>query len=173
MAPIHFLPPPRLLPIPWGLRAHTHAIPILVDRTLTLPLLAIFPLIIFPLACTIFAHRIPGSLPLCPFHHTSTHPIILWTPYLTIGPWRCHPLPLPHSWSVTQFPVTTTIASVCDSASPLPLPYYRSLTQFPFCLLISVLLLMAWSVLGFPTYINPVYHSCIPQLESTWFYMVN
>jgi len=134
--------------IPRGLRAHTHAIPILADRTLSLPLLVIFPLITFLSLCTISARRISGSPPLCPFHPTSTHPIISWTPYLTIGPWCHHPLPLPHSRLVTQSPVTTTIASVCDSASPLPLPYHRSLTQSPFHLPIFVLLLMAWSMLN-------------------------
>jgi len=46
MAPIHFPSRPHFLPIPGGLRAHTHAIPILVDRTLSLPILVVFPLII-------------------------------------------------------------------------------------------------------------------------------
>jgi hypothetical protein len=76
VAPIHFPSRPRFLPIPGRLRAHTHAIPILVDRTLPLSLLVIFSLIVFPLTCTIFARRIPGLFPLCPFHLTGTHPII-------------------------------------------------------------------------------------------------
>jgi hypothetical protein len=76
VAPIHFPSRSRLLSIPGRLRAHTHAIPILADRTLPLPLLVIFPLITFSLSCTIFARRTPGSRPLCPFHLTGTHPII-------------------------------------------------------------------------------------------------
>jgi hypothetical protein len=81
-------------------------------------------------------------LPLCQYQ--SYH---ILNPYCTLG------------WWLT--PCSLTIVSVCDSVSPLPLPYYRSLTQFSFCLPISVLLLTAWSVLKFLTYINPVYHSCI------------
>jgi hypothetical protein len=77
LAPIHFLPRSRLLPIPGGLRTHTHAIPILADRTLSLSLLVIFPLITSSFACTISARRILSSFPLCPFHSTGTHPIIL------------------------------------------------------------------------------------------------
>jgi hypothetical protein len=172
MAPIHFLPCSRLLSIPWGLCTHTYAIPLLVDCPLALPFLVIFSLIAFLLICTISACRIPGLLPLCPFHFTSTHPNISWAPYLTIGPWYHHPLPLPHPQSVTQPPITLTKASVCDSVSLLPLPYHWSLTQSPFCLPISVLLLTAWSVLVSLTYINPIYHSCILQLESTWFFLV-
>jgi hypothetical protein len=49
MAPIHFPPRSRLLPIPRRLRAHTYAIPILADRTLPLPLLVVLPLITFSL----------------------------------------------------------------------------------------------------------------------------
>jgi len=102
MAPIHFLPRSCLLPIPWGLCTHTHAMLFLVDHTLTLPFLVIFPLIIFLLTCTISACQISGSLPLCSFHLTGTHLIISWTPFLTISPWHRHPLPLSHSQSVTQ-----------------------------------------------------------------------
>jgi hypothetical protein len=120
VAPIHFPSRPRFLPIPGRLRAHTHAIPILADRTLPLPLLVIFPLIAFLLTCTIFAPRIPSSHPLCPFHLTGTHPIISWTPYLTIGPRRHHPLPLPNPRLMTRSPVTATIASVCDSVPLCP-----------------------------------------------------
>jgi hypothetical protein len=105
MAPIHFLPHSCLLPIPQGLCAHTHAIPLLDDHTLTLFFLAIFSLIAFLSICTIFACWTPSSPPLCPLHLTSTHPIISWTPYLTIGPWCCHPLPLLHPWSVTHSPL--------------------------------------------------------------------
>jgi hypothetical protein len=76
VAPIHFPPRSHFLPIPGRLRAHTHAIPILADRTLPLPLLVIFSLIVFPLTCTILARRISGSLPLCPFYPTGTYPII-------------------------------------------------------------------------------------------------
>jgi hypothetical protein len=68
VAPIHFLPRSCLLPIPGGLCAHTHAIPILVDCTLSLPLLVIFSLIAFPLTCAISACWILGLFLLCPFH---------------------------------------------------------------------------------------------------------
>jgi hypothetical protein len=50
VAPIHFPPRSRFLPIPGRLRAHTHAIPILVDRTLPLPLLVVLSMTMFPLA---------------------------------------------------------------------------------------------------------------------------
>jgi len=118
MAPIHFPSRSHLLPIPWGLWVHTHAIPLLVDCTLALPFLVIFPLTIFLSTCTISAHWISGLLTLCPFHFTGTHPIIPWTPYPTIGLWRCHPLP--HLQVVTWFPTTLTIASVRDSVSLYP-----------------------------------------------------
>jgi len=47
MAPIHFPSHSRPLPLSRGLRMHTHAIPLLVDRTLSLSFLVIFPLIAF------------------------------------------------------------------------------------------------------------------------------
>jgi hypothetical protein len=118
MAPIHFPSCSCLLPIPWRLHTHTHAIPLLADCTLALPFLVIFPLIIFLSTCTISAHWISSWLTLCPFHLTGTHPIISWTPYPTIGLWHHHPLP--HPRVVTQFPITLTIAPVCDSVSLYP-----------------------------------------------------
>jgi hypothetical protein len=172
VAPIHFPTHSRHLPLPQGLCMHTHAIPLLADRALALPFLVIFPLIVFLLICTIFARRVPGLCPSCPFHFTSAHLIISWTPYLAISPWHCHPLPLPYFQLVTQFPFTLTIASVCDSVPPLPLPYYLSLTQSSFCLPVSVLPLTAWSVLMSLNYINPMYCCSILQLESTWFFPV-
>jgi len=132
LAPIHFLPCPRLLPIPGGLCAHTHAIPILVDRTLSLPLLVIFSLITFSFTCTISARRILSLFPLCPFHSTGTHPII------TLNP-------LPYCWSMTSSPPTLTASSVgdsvpiifttvsvCDSISPLPFTLLLVSDSVPF-----------------------------------------
>jgi hypothetical protein len=159
MAPIHFPPRPRFLPIPGRLRAHTHAIPILADCTLPLPLLVIFSLIDFLLTCTMFACWIPGSLPLCPFHLTGTHPIISW----------------PHTLLSVHNVVILTASSVGDSvpcyhypsfglwlSSPSALTLPLVSDSFPsFHLPFSVLLLTAWSVLGFPMYINPLYYSCI------------
>jgi len=95
-------------------------------------------------------------------------PLYWYSPYYTLNPLPYYrsmmtsPLTFTASLVGDSLPVIFTIVSVCDSVPPLPLPYYQSLTQFPFCLPISVLLLTAWSVLKFPTYINPVYHSCIP-----------
>jgi len=85
------------------------------------------------LSCSPVLYLLAGSLarPLCAFHFTGTHPVISWAPYLTIGPWHCHPIPLLHPQLVTQSPVTFTIVSVCDSISPLPLPYHWSLTHSP------------------------------------------
>jgi hypothetical protein len=98
MAPIHFPSRPRLLPIPGRLRAHTHAIPILVDHTLPIPLLVILSLIAFPLTCTIFACWIPARFPyalsilpvpilLYPEPHTllSAHDVITPYPYRILG----------------------------------------------------------------------------------------
>jgi hypothetical protein len=66
VAPIHFPPRSRFLPIPGRLCAHTHAIPILADCALPLPLLVILPLITFPLS--LYYISLAGSsarFPLC------------------------------------------------------------------------------------------------------------
>jgi hypothetical protein len=162
LAPIHFLPHSHLLPVPGGLHVHTHAIPILADHTLSLPLLVILPLIMSSFHLYYICSLDPRLIPPMPL------PLYQYPSYYTLNP-------LPYYWSITLSPLALTvpldgdsvpgiitIVSVCDSVPPLPLPYYWSLTQFPFCLPISVLLLIAWSVLSFPTYINLVYQSCIP-----------
>jgi len=145
MAPIHFLPCSCLLSIPQGLCAHTHAIPLLVDCTLALPFLVIFPLMSFLPICTISACQIPGSPPLCPFHSIGAHPIIFWIPYFTIGRWLSSSY---HSFSLwLSLPLTPTILLVSDSVLPLP-AYLCTSTYGLVCT-------------HFFTYINPTYYSCI------------
>jgi hypothetical protein len=111
---------------------------------------------------------VPYLLVGSPAHSPMSFPLYWYSPCYTLNP-----LPYYRSMMMSPLTLTTplvsdsslvilTIVSVCDSVPPLPLPYYQSLTQFPFGLPISVLLLTAWSVLKFLTYINPVYHSCIP-----------
>jgi hypothetical protein len=143
LAPIYFLPCPRLLPIPRGLCVHTHAIPILVDCTLSLSLLVIFSLIAFSFTCTISAHWILSSFPLCPFYSPGTHPIMyILNPYLTIGSW-CH------------HPFTLTLLLVSDSVPCLP-AYLCTTTYSLVCAQVPY-----------------VYKPCVPQLYSlTWIYLV-
>jgi hypothetical protein len=86
VAPIHFPPRSRLLPIPGRLRAHTYAIPILADRTLPLPLLVVLPLITFPPLLYYNYSPDPRLIPLCPSHYTGTNLIIPRALYLAIGP---------------------------------------------------------------------------------------
>jgi hypothetical protein len=156
MALIHFPSHPRFLPIPGGLHVHTHATPILVDRTLSLPILVVLPLII-PFTYLYYIcspdPQFTSPMPSC---STGTILIISRALYLTIGPWRCHPFALTTFLVSDSAPVILTIVSVHDSVSPLPLPYHRYLTQFSFCLPFSVLPLTAWSVLSPLTYINPL-----------------
>jgi hypothetical protein len=166
MAPIHFPSCPRSLPLPWGLHAHTHALSLLAGCTFPLPLLVILLLIILHLYYICLPD--PWLVPLCPFHFTSTHPIISWALYLTIGPWCCHPIPLLHPQLVTQSPVTLTIVLVCDSTFPLSLPYYQALTC---SLLLTFSCTTTYSLVcaHFPSLYKPY----IPQLYSlTWIYLV-
>jgi hypothetical protein len=85
VAPIHFPPRSRLLPIPGRLRAHTHAIPILADRTPPLPLLVVLSLITFPSPLYYICSPDPRLAPLCPSHFTCTNLIISRVLYLTVG----------------------------------------------------------------------------------------
>jgi hypothetical protein len=86
VAPIHFPSRSRFLPIPGGLRTHTHAIPILVDRTLSLPILVVFPMIIpFTSLYYICSPDLRLASPM-PSHSTGTILIISRALYLTIGP---------------------------------------------------------------------------------------
>jgi hypothetical protein len=156
VAPIHFSPHSRLLPIPGRLRAHTHATPILADRTLPLPLLVVFPLITFPLSLYYICSPDSRLDPLCPSHSTGINPIISRAPLPYCRSMTSSPLTLTASPVGDSALVILTIVSVCDLVSPLPLPYHRYLTQLPFCLPFSVLLLTAWSVLSSLTYINPL-----------------
>jgi hypothetical protein len=154
MAPIHFPARSRLLPLSWGLCTHTHALSLLAGHPFPLPFLVTFPLIVSLFTCTISARRISGLLSLCPFHFTGTHPIISWTPYLTISLWRHHPF-------------TLTIASVCDSVPPYPY-----LTTSPWLILLPAYLCTTTYGLvcaHFPY----VYKPYVPWLYSlTWIYLV-
>jgi len=156
VAPIHFPSRPRFLPIPRGLCMHTHAIPILVDCTLSLPILVVF-LLIIPFHFFVL-YLLTGS----PAHFPYALPLYRYHPYYIQSP-------IPYCRSMTSSPFTLTAPPVGDSApviltivlvhdlvSPLPLPYHRYLTQFSFCLPFSVLPLTAWSVLSSLTYINPL-----------------
>jgi hypothetical protein len=102
----------------------------------------------------------PAWLPM-PFPFHWYQPYYIWSPLPYYWSMMSSPLTLTTSPVGDSAPVTFTIALVCDSVSPLPLPYRRYLTQSPFCLPVSVLLLTAWSVPKFLTYINPLYYSCI------------
>jgi hypothetical protein len=85
VAPIHFPPCSRLLPIPGRLRAHAYAIPILADRTLPLPLLVVLSLITLPSPLYYICSPDPWLTLLCPSHSTSTNLIISRALYLTVG----------------------------------------------------------------------------------------
>jgi hypothetical protein len=85
VAPIHFPPHSRLLPIPRRLCVHTHAIPILADCTLPLPLSVVLSLITFPSPLYYICSPDPRLAPLCPSHSTSTNLIISRALYLTVG----------------------------------------------------------------------------------------
>jgi hypothetical protein len=130
--------------------------------------LLVWPIFIFLLILTFICLPDPQLIPLCPFQFTSAHPIISWTPYPTISPW-CHcPIPLLHSWLVTQSPVIFTIVLVCDSTFPLPLPYHWSLTH---SLSLTFLCTTTYSLVC--ACFLYLYKPYIPQLCSlTWIYLV-
>jgi hypothetical protein len=138
VAPICFPSHSRLPPIPRGLRAHTHAIPLLVDHTLALPFLVIFPLIIFLSTCTISARQISSSLLYAP--STLPVPILLYPEPLTLLlVYDIATLYPYHPRSVTQFPLTLTLLPVPDPSSLsacLSLYYYLwpGLCSFPLCI---------------------------------------
>jgi len=121
-------------------------------------------------SCSLILYLLARSLAHSPmlFHFTDTHSIIFWAPYLTISLWNHHSIPLPHSWSVTQFPVTFMIVVVCDSTFLLPLPYHQSLTCF-LLLILSCTTTYSLVCACFPSLYKPY----IPQLYSlTWIYLV-
>jgi len=172
MAPIHFLPCSCLLPLSRRLCTHTHAIPILADHILPLPLLVVFSLtIFFHLPCIIFAHRISSSPPPPPMpsHSTGTHLIISWTPYLTIGPRCCHP------FALTATPVGDSVPYYLYHSLGLWLSLPATLTL----LLVSDSFLFPPAFLCTTTYslvcaqFPCVYKPSVIQLYSlTWIYLV-
>jgi len=86
MAPIHFPSCPHSLPIPGGLHAHTHAIPILVDCTLSLPILVVFPLITPFTSLHYICSPDPRFASPMPSRSTGTILIISRALYLTVSP---------------------------------------------------------------------------------------
>jgi hypothetical protein len=100
------------------------------DRTLSLPLLVIFPLITFPLLCTISACQIPSLFPYAlstlpvftllysePLTLLSVHDDVTSYPYCILGRWLtpCHPYHSLGLW--LSLPFTLTLLPVSDSVS--------------------------------------------------------